>query len=60
VHGEAGEGGVSSPLGGEVLAQLPREAVDVPFLEVLEARMDGTLGNLSWWLTTLPTSGKWN
>jgi len=43
-----------------VLAQLPREAVDVPFLEVLEARMDGTLGNLSWWLTTLPTSGKWN
>ena len=31
---------------GEVLAQLPREAVDAPSLEVLMPRLDGTLGNL--------------
>jgi len=32
-----------------VLAQLPREAVDAPSLEVLKARLDGALGSLSWW-----------
>ena len=31
---------------GEALAQLPREAVDAPFLEVLKARLDGALGSL--------------
>ena len=31
---------------GEVLAQLPREAVDAPSLDVLMPRLDGTLGNL--------------
>ena len=31
------------------LALLPREAVDVPFLEVLKARFNGALGSLSWW-----------
>ena len=31
---------------GEVLAQLPREAVDAPSLEVLKTRLDEALGNL--------------
>jgi len=31
---------------GEVLTQLPREAVDAPFLEVFKARLDGALGSL--------------
>ena len=30
---------------GEVLEQLPREVVDVPSLEVFEARLDGALGS---------------
>jgi len=30
--------------GGEVLAQLPRQVVDAPSLEVLRARLDGALG----------------
>ena len=30
------------------LALLPREAVDAPSLEVLKARLGGTLGSLSW------------
>jgi len=34
--------------GSEALAQLPREAGGAPSLEVLEARLDGTLGSLSW------------
>ena len=33
---------------------LPREAVDVPSLEVLKARLDGVLGSLSWWGATSP------
>ena len=31
---------------GEVLAQLPREAVDAPSLEVFQTRLDGALGSL--------------
>ena len=31
---------------GEVLEQLPREAVDAPSLEVFKARLDGALGSL--------------
>ena len=31
---------------GEVLEQLPREAVDVPSLEMFKARLDGALGSL--------------
>jgi len=34
--------------GGEVLAQLPREAVDAPSLEVLKARLDEATGSLIW------------
>jgi len=40
-----------------VLAQLPREAVDVPSLEVLKARVDGALGSLVWWGAALPMAG---
>lgn len=29
---------------------LPRESVDAPSLQVLKARLDGTLANLSWWV----------
>ena len=36
--------------GGEVLALLPRKAVDAPSLEVLKARLGGVLGSLSWCL----------
>jgi len=31
---------------GEALAQLPRETVEAPSLEVFKARLDGGLGNL--------------
>ena len=31
---------------GEVLEQLPREAVDAPSLEVFKTMLDGALGNL--------------
>jgi len=30
------------------VAQLPREAVDAPSLEVFKARLDGALDSLSW------------
>lgn len=33
---------------GEALAQLPREAVDTPSLEMLKASLDGALGILIW------------
>ena len=39
-----------------MLAQLPREAVDAPCLEVHKARLDGALGSLSWWEAALPTA----
>lgn len=32
----------------------PRKAVDAPSLEVFQARMGGALGNLIWWVATLP------
>ena len=34
---------------GEVLEQLPREAVDAPSLEVFMTRWDGALGSLVWY-----------
>jgi len=37
--------------------RLPREAVDVPFLEVFKARLDGALSNLVWWKLSLPMAG---
>jgi len=40
--------------GSGALAQLPREAVDVPSLEVFQAGLDGALGSLSWWGAALP------
>jgi len=30
------------------MAQLPREVVDAPSLELCKARLDGALGSLSW------------
>jgi len=36
--------------------RLPREAVGASFLEVLKARLDVALGNLSWWTAALPTA----
>ena len=36
---------------------LPREAVGAPSLGALKAGLDGALGNLSWWLATLPAAG---
>ena len=32
---------------------LPREVVGAPSLEVFEARLDGAMGSLIWWLTAL-------
>jgi len=37
--------------------RLPREAVGAPSLGALKAGLDGALGNLSWWLATLPAAG---
>ena len=50
---------------GEVLEQLPREAVDPrPSLEVFKARLDGALGSLGccemWRLVALPVVGGWS
>ena len=45
---------------GEVLAQLPREAVAAAPLKAFEARLDGTLGSLSWWVAILSTAVGWN
>ena len=46
---------------GEVLEQLPREAVDAPSLEVFKTMLDGALGNLVqhwiWRLVALPVAG---
>jgi len=30
-----------------------------PSLEVLQARLDGALGGLSWWVAALPMAGGW-
>jgi len=32
----------------------PREVMDAPSLEVLKAKLDGTLSSLIWWGTTCP------
>jgi len=37
--------------------RLPREAVDVPSVEVLKARLNGFLDSLSWWVAVLSTAG---
>lgn len=37
--------------------ELPREAVDVPSLEVFRVRLDESLGNLISWVATLPKAG---
>jgi len=44
----------------EALAQLPRGAVDAPFLEVLKARLHGALGSLIWGMGASPQQGGWN
>ena len=44
--------------GGEALAQLPREAVGAPSLEVFKARLSLSLGSLSWWRAALPMAGE--
>ena len=46
-------------LGGQVKHwnRLPREAVDVPSVEVLKARLNGFLDSLSWWVAVLSTAG---
>ena len=39
---------------------MPREAVDAPSLEAFEARLDGALGNLVWWVAAPSIAGSWN
>jgi len=34
--------------------RLQREAVEAPSLEAFKARLDETLGSLTWWGATLP------
>jgi len=43
----------------EALAQLLREAVDPPSLEVLKVRLDGSLSSLSWWVSTEGAGTGW-
>jgi len=38
----------------EALPQLPREAVDAPSLEAVQARLDGSCSNLTCWVAALP------
>ena len=42
---------------GEVLEQLPREAVDAPSLQAFKARLDVALGSLGCWLVTCTQQG---
>jgi len=42
---------------GAALAQLPREAVGAPSLELLKGRLDGALSSLSWWGAALSMAG---
>jgi len=37
--------------------RLPREAVDVPSLEVFKVSLDGALSNVLWWKVSLPMTG---
>ena len=32
------------------MGTLPRRSVDAPSLEVLEGRLNGAMGSLSWWV----------
>ena len=38
--------------------RLLREVVDAPSVEASKARLDGMLGNLMWWLATLPMAAE--
>ena len=40
--------------GGEALAQLPREAMDVSSLKAFKTRLDGALGSLIWCVAACP------
>ena len=42
------------------MALLPKDVVGAPFLEAFRAGLDGTLGNLIWWVATLPMAGGWD
>ena len=42
------------------LLNLPSEAVDVPSLGALQARLDGAVSNLGWREVSLPIAGGWN
>ena len=48
---------VHGDMGGDALNRLPKEAVDAPSLQALEARLDVALGSLGCWLATLHTAG---
>jgi len=39
---------------------MSREAVGVPSLDALKAKLDGALGSLNCWVATLPVAGGWN
>jgi len=39
---------------------LPREAVDVPSLEVFQVRLNGAWNNLVQWKVSLTMAGGWN
>ena len=39
-------------------SRLPKEAVDAPFLEAFDARLDVALGSLVWWLAALHIAGR--
>jgi len=41
------------------MSRLPILLWDAPSLEVLKARLDGTLGSLSWWGAALPMTEGW-
>lgn len=51
---------VSVDTGGKALAWTAQRPVGAPPLEVFEARLDGALGILSWWLATGPMHRGWN
>jgi len=42
---------------GPGLAQAAQRAVGAPSLQVLNSKLDGALGSLSWWVVTSPQQG---
>lgn len=44
---------------GEALDQVAQNSCGCPMLELFKARLDGALGNVVYWVASLPMAGGW-